>query len=93
MSLSGYMLTRGAHTLLSFKFRKSFWELGDFPGTITTDGHPVPLENIWANGSFLAAPFDQEFYLIMNVAVGSTGGWFPDGQGNKPWLNSAGSEY
>lgn len=28
-----------------------------------------------------------EFYLIMNVAVGGTNGWFPDGQGNKPWLN------
>lgn len=85
-----YVDTR-AHTLLSFKFKKSFWELGDFPGTITTDGHQVPLENIWANGTFLSAPFDQEFYLIMNVAVGSTGGWFPDGQGNKPWLNSAGT--
>jgi hypothetical protein len=38
-----------------------------------------------------AAPFDQDFYLIMNVAVGGTNGWFPDGQGDKPWLNHAGS--
>ncbi|KAK7461720.1 hypothetical protein VKT23_008148 [Stygiomarasmius scandens] len=35
------------------------------------------------------APFDQDFYLIMNVAVGGTNGWFPDGQGDKPWLNGA----
>ncbi|KAJ7848509.1 glycoside hydrolase family 16 protein [Mycena olivaceomarginata] len=38
-----------------------------------------------------AAPFDQDFYLIMNVAVGGTNGWFPDGQGDKPWLNHAGN--
>ena len=37
-----------------------------------------------------AAPFDQEFYLILNVAVGGTNGYFRDGQGdNKPWSNDA----
>jgi hypothetical protein len=34
--------------------------------------------------SFLIA-----FYLILDVAVGGTNGWFPDGAGNKPWLNGA----
>ena len=34
-----------------------------------------------------------EFYLIMNVVVGSTNGWFPDGQGKKPWLNHAQSMF
>ena len=34
-----------------------------------------------------------EFYLIMNVGVGSTNGWFPDGQGKKPWLNHARSMF
>ena len=34
-----------------------------------------------------------EFYLIMNVGVGSTNGWFPDGQGKKPWLNHAQSMF
>lgn len=33
-----------------------------------------------------------EFYLIMNVAVGGTNGFFPDGQGNKPWFNGDKSE-
>jgi hypothetical protein len=33
------------------------------------------------------APFDQDFYLIMSLGVGGTNGWFPDGQGDKPWLN------
>jgi len=31
------------------------------------------------------------FYLIMNVAVGGTNGWFPDGVGSKPWVDSASS--
>jgi hypothetical protein len=33
-----------------------------------------------------------EFYLILNVAVGSANGWFPEGQGNKPWLDRAQSK-
>ncbi|KAI8855050.1 concanavalin A-like lectin/glucanase domain-containing protein [Chytridium lagenaria] len=30
----------------------------------------------------------QKFYLILNVAVGGTNGYFPDNDGNKPWQNS-----
>ena len=33
------------------------------------------------------------FYLVMNVAVGGTNGWFPDGAGDKPWLDGSFSEY
>jgi hypothetical protein len=33
------------------------------------------------------------FYLILDVAIGGTNGWFPDGAGNKPWLNGAISEW
>ena len=29
----------------------------------------------------------------MNVAVGGTNGWFPDGAGDKPWLDGSFSEY
>ncbi|KAJ7280542.1 hypothetical protein C8J57DRAFT_1711651 [Mycena rebaudengoi] len=32
--------------------------------------------------------FAAAFYLIMNVAVGGTNGWFPDGP-EKPWLDAA----
>ncbi|KAF6031870.1 GNBPB5 [Bugula neritina] len=49
----------------------------------------LPGNNIWAHAN--NAPFDQEFYLIMNVAVGGTNGFFPDNVGNagynKPWSN------
>lgn len=33
-----------------------------------------------------------EFYLIINVAVGGTNGWFPESQGNKPWLDNGASK-
>ncbi|XP_055318855.1 beta-1,3-glucan-binding protein-like [Sitodiplosis mosellana] len=55
------------------------WARGKFTG-----------ENIWANGTKMA-PFDQEFHIILNLAVGGTNGYFPD-EGNasrKPWLNSS----
>lgn len=42
-------------------------------------------ENIWKHGHD-NAPFDQEFYLIFNVAVGGTN-WFKDGKCDKPWIN------
>jgi beta-glucanase (GH16 family) len=62
----------------------SFWELGQFdkraPGT----------ENPWRLGTKMA-PFDQEFYFIINLAVGGSQGYFPDEGVNaghpKPWKN------
>jgi hypothetical protein len=44
--------------------------------------------NAW-EGQGNNAPFDQEFYLILNVAVGGVNGYFPDGQCNKPWSNTS----
>lgn len=86
-----YVDTR-THTLLTFRFKEPFFEFGDFPEVVSQDGRQIPLANPWLNGTKNAAPFDQDFYLIMNVAVGSTTGWFPDWQGNKPWRNNAESE-
>ncbi|KAF9136454.1 hypothetical protein BGX30_011175 [Mortierella sp. GBA39] len=48
---------------------------------------PPWVENLWENSN--AAPFDQEFYLIMNVAVAGTAGYFPDGVGGKPWSDKS----
>lgn len=39
-----------------------------------------------------AHPFDQEFYLILNLAVGGMNGYFPDdasNPGGKPWANNS----
>ncbi|KAJ7651192.1 glycoside hydrolase family 16 protein [Roridomyces roridus] len=79
------------HTLLDMPFDKPFYTRGEFPPTIIdTHGQAVAVQNPWQNGTN-ATPFDQDFYLIMNVAVGGTNGWFPDGQGDKPWVNHAGN--
>lgn len=47
-------------------------------------GAIIPPPNPWLTANNKAAPFDQYFYLIMNVAVGGTGGYFTNG----PWSNS-----
>jgi beta-glucanase (GH16 family) len=65
-----------------------FWELGNFD----TD-----MENPWRFGTKMA-PFDQEFYLIINLAVGGTNGFFPDtavneGGAAKPWANNAANAF
>ncbi|KAI1297437.1 hypothetical protein EDD11_007127 [Mortierella claussenii] len=48
---------------------------------------PAWVDNMWAGSN--SAPFDQEFYLIMNVAVAGTAGYFPDGVGGKPWSDKS----
>lgn len=49
-------------------------------------------DNPWKRGT-LMAPFDQEFYIILNLAVGGTNGYFSDGFRNegapKPWANTS----
>lgn len=66
---------------------EGFWERGNFENS----GLPNP----WL-GRELMAPFDQEFFVIMNVAVGGTNGFISDsiagvtnGAYPKPWLNSS----
>ncbi|KAF4569997.1 Concanavalin A-like lectin/glucanase domain superfamily protein [Pleurotus pulmonarius] len=73
---------------LDLRFNFPFFERGEFPKTIINGTEEIVLKNPW-EGRGNAAPFDHPFYLIMNVAVGGTNGWFPDGVGNKPWLDQS----
>lgn len=57
--------------------QQSFWDRGTFPASF---------HNPWV-GENNAAPFNREFFIIMNLAVGGSGNYFPDGQGGKPWSN------
>ncbi|XP_059491029.1 uncharacterized protein LOC132205777 [Neocloeon triangulifer] len=64
-----------------------FYQMGGF----SNNG----IANPWASGTKMA-PFDQEFYLILNLAVGGTNGYFPDGASNpggKPWSNGSPTAY
>ncbi|KAF9269047.1 concanavalin A-like lectin/glucanase [Marasmius fiardii PR-910] len=89
-----YVDTR-LHTLLEFRFPTKpggLFKFGDFPENIvnSTTGQLGALQDPWQGNN--AGPFDEDFYLILNVAVGGTNGWFPEVQGDKPWLNQAGQE-
>ncbi|KAI0353342.1 concanavalin A-like lectin/glucanase [Trametes cingulata] len=70
---------------------KDFFKRGDYPATATNGSNvAVVVENIWEQqGGSAAAPFDQEFYLILDLAAGGTSGWFPDNVGNKPWFDGS----
>ncbi|KAL0953495.1 hypothetical protein HGRIS_004723 [Hohenbuehelia grisea] len=82
-----YVDTKITRTL-DLRFTQSFFQRGEFPKTYVNGSDELVLKNPW-EGRANAAPFDQPFYLIMNVAVGGTNGWFPDGIGNKPWLDGS----
>jgi len=83
-----YVDTR-LHHMLDVTFNEPFFTRGEFPPFVANGSQTIQTPNPWANSSSLAAPFDKPFYLIMNVAVGGTNGWFPDGIGNKPWLDGS----
>ncbi|CAD7089076.1 unnamed protein product [Hermetia illucens] len=61
-----------------------FWDRGAFSQNVPW------FQNPWQNGG-RDAPFDQEFHILLNLAVGGVNffpddAWNPDG---KPWSNSA----
>lgn len=64
--------------VLNVKIDQSFWQRGGWD--------KKNFDNPW-RGRPDNAPFDHPFYIILNVAVGGTNGYFPDGLGNKPWSN------
>jgi len=76
------------HHLLDLRVKESFWNRGNFPADVLNGTDEVILPNPWINGPKIA-PFDQGFYLILDVGVGGTNGWFPDGAGGKPWLDGS----
>lgn len=71
-------------------FNQPFYERGNLADALVNGTHPG---NPWiSSNNTNAAPFDQDFYLILSVAVGGTNGWFPDNVPNKPWSNQSPGE-
>jgi hypothetical protein len=56
-------------------FNEPFWKYGQFP---LSDSNGTSLQDPWSYTGRDSTPFDQNFYLILNVAVGGTNGWFKD---------------
>lgn len=78
-----YIDTRLLQVLYT-NFDQSLWQRGNFP---LSDSNGTRLVDPWSQTGNHATPFDQDFYLIMNVAVGGTNGWFEDGKSGKPWVD------
>ncbi|KAJ9603933.1 hypothetical protein H2200_011455 [Cladophialophora chaetospira] len=73
--------------------KQDFWSRGHFQDNYENG---TQLTNPWYISGNKNAPFDQKFYLILNVAIGSRNGWFQDGVGHKPWVDgkdSAASDF
>jgi len=80
-----YIDTRLLQVLYS-SFTQPFWQRGQFP---LSSSNGTRLQDPWSQTGNPATPFDQEFYLILNVAVGGTNGWFKDGASSKPWVDQS----
>jgi hypothetical protein len=72
--------------VLYIPFNRRFWDLGNYPAT-TENG--TSLLDPWAYTGKLNTPFDQKFYLILNVAIGGTNGYFKDAENGKPWADAS----
>ncbi|KIW48575.1 uncharacterized protein PV06_01147 [Exophiala oligosperma] len=68
------------------RFNTPFWKRGDFPLSLPNG---TAIVNPWSQATDKAAPFDEDFFLILNVAVGGTNGWFKDGVAGKPWVDTS----
>jgi len=69
---------------MNLEFNEAFWQLGNFP---PADSNNTVLVDPWSQTGLDSTPFDQDFYLILSLAVGSTNNWFPDGYNGKPWVD------
>ncbi|KAF7870259.1 hypothetical protein EAF04_004007 [Stromatinia cepivora] len=67
-------------------FNEPLWQRGDFPDSSSNGTRIV---DVWSQTGRVNTPFDQKFYLILNVAVGGTNGWFADGKSGKPWIDAS----
>ncbi|KAI0455808.1 concanavalin A-like lectin/glucanase domain-containing protein [Xylaria acuta] len=72
--------------VLYTNFDEYLWDRGNFPAA---NSNGTRLEDPWSQTGRKNTPFDQKFYLILNVAVGGTNGWFEDAKSGKPWLDSS----
>lgn len=69
-----------------FDFSGDLWSRGNFP---PADPKGTRLIDPWSQTGRASTPFDSDFYLVLNLAVGATNGWFEDGVGGKPWVDGS----
>ncbi len=59
---------------MSFANGENMWDRGNFGADIVNNS---ALHDPWSQTGRPNTPFDQDFYLILNVAVGGTNGFWP----------------
>lgn len=69
-------------------FDEPMWKRGNFP-SVSSEANYTNVNDVWGQTGRTNTPFDQPFYLILNVAVGGTNGWFTDNKDGKPWLDGS----
>jgi hypothetical protein len=67
--------------VLNVSLAEDFWQKAN------RNGHKWDAKNFTKPWTGLS-PFDQEYFIIFNVAVGGVNGYFPD-RGAKPWRNNS----
>ncbi|CAI6331820.1 unnamed protein product [Periconia digitata] len=70
---------------MKFDDKRTMWDKGGFSGATANNS---VIENPWKSTGRGNTPFDEKFYLILNVAVGAQNGWFFDGKNGKPWVDN-----
>lgn len=58
---------------MKFGSKDTMWERGQFEGATVNE---TVVTNPWSKTGRTNTPFDENFYLILNVAVGAQNGWF-----------------
>lgn len=58
---------------INFQTKTNMWDRGNFGQAIVNHS---ALHDPWSQTGNRNTPFDQDFYLILNVAVGGTNGYF-----------------
>lgn len=72
--------------VLYTSFDQNLWNRGNFP---LADANSTKYIDPWSQTGRQNTPFDQRFYLILNLAVGGTNGWFENGKDKKPWVDGS----
>jgi beta-glucanase (GH16 family) len=75
--------------VLYTNFDERLWDRGNFP---LQNSNGTRYVDPWAKTGRKNTPFDQPFYLILNVGVGATNGWFENGVQGKPWVDGSRTE-
>ena len=72
--------------VLYVPFKDPRWNIGNFP---LQSANGTSLVDPWSQTGRKSTPFDQEFYLILSLAIGGTNSYFPENLGSKPWVDAS----